>query len=209
MRIVATLSVAALLSCGDVTNLVVVLEDRDASADAPTGTGVVSPDAALDAGDGASEGGGGSGDAAPDAPAAVDPVFGTSTYAANSPGTPANMVPEHPAAELPLQGKNCFKAGGCHAENNTKFGFAGTVYGGGTYAEVRVVDEVGAQVGFAYADGDGNFWSFGPKPPTNGRVGVRNGGATKNMVATVTGADGAACSSGACHGSTSLRIYLP
>lgn len=145
-----------------------------------------------------------------------DPVFGNTNFQPGNPGQNANAVDnaQH-MAEVPLEGKNCFKAGGCHAENSKKWGFAGTVYsaitGGATVknAEVRVSGPDGTLVGSAYTDDNGNFWFDGPKPPANARVGVRDGTKVKIMGGVVSGdATGAQCNSNACHGLAAMRIYL-
>lgn len=143
----------------------------------------------------------------------VDPVFGTTNFQPGNPGQNANAVESH-AAEVPLEGKNCFKAGGCHAENTKKWGFAGTVYGaitgGATVknAEVRVTGPDGTPIGSAYTDDNGNFWYDGPKPPANARVGVRDGTKVKVMAAVVAGDTGAQCNSNLCHGLATMRVYL-
>jgi hypothetical protein len=145
--------------------------------------------------------------------AAKDPVFGV-PFAAGTPGQNANDVLEHPAAEKPLEGKNCFKAGGCHAENNHKWGFAGTVYstinGGATVknANVVVANPDGTQFASVYTDDQGNFWYEGAKPPANARAGVRDATKSKTMGGVVAGDPGGQCNSGSCHGATAMRIYL-
>lgn len=233
------ISVAGMIcasACGDVTNNVVVVTNGDADAAVPTGvdatvndqgappteggTTDVAADAAVidgDSGD-ANANGTDASDASADADADAttsDPVFGTTSFAPGNPGVNANDVAEHPAAEKPLEGKNCFKAGGCHSENNKKWGFAGTVYstinGGVTVkgAEVRVSDSAGNVVGSVYTDDDGNFWFDGAKPPANARVGVRNATSKAIMAAVVAGDPGAQCNSGACHGMAAMRVYVP
>lgn len=221
MRIIAASVVAALLAaCGDVHSLIVVTPEADGGPDGgpdgvaiddggattadADGSATVDSGAAADGGtvDGATE-------------ASPDPVFGSSVFVPGSPGQNANAVTEHAAGELPLQGKNCFKAGGCHSENNHKYGFAGTLYesvnGGATIknAEIRMSDQSGALIGLTYTDDDGNFWFEGPKPPVGARVGVRKGLSKGIMTDPVAGDTDAACNSGACHGATSLRIFLP
>jgi hypothetical protein len=158
---------------------------------------------------GTTDGGSSGGDAAKG-----DPVFGTTPFAPGNPGQNANDVPEHPAAEKPLEGKNCFKAGGCHAENNHKWGFAGTVYstisGGATVknAQVVVANPDGTTFASVYTDDQGNFWYEGAKPPANARSGVRDATKSKAMGGTIAGDPGAQCNSGSCHGSTAMRVYL-
>ena len=145
--------------------------------------------------------------------AAKDPVFSVA-FSPGNPGQNANDVAEHPAAEKPLEGKNCFKAGGCHAENNHKWGFAGTVYSaitGGTpvkNAQVVVANPDGTQFASVYTDDQGNFWYEGAKPPANGRVGVRDATKSKTMSGIVAGDPGGQCNSGSCHGATAMRVYL-
>jgi hypothetical protein len=144
---------------------------------------------------------------------AKDPVFSVA-FSPGTPGQNANDVAEHPAAEKPLEGKNCFKAGGCHAENNHKWGFAGTVYstinGGATVknANVVVANPDGTQFASVYTDDQGNFWYEGAKPPANGRVGVRDATKSKTMGGIVAGDPGGQCNSGGCHGAGTMRIYL-
>jgi hypothetical protein len=156
----------------------------------------------------ATDGGGSSG-----ADAGKDPVFSVA-FSPGKPGQNANDVMEHPAAEKPLEGKNCFKAGGCHAENNHKWGFAGTVYsaitGGTTVKNAQVVVAKADWTDFAsvYTDDQGNFWYEGAKPPANARAGVRDATKSKTMSAIVAGDPGGQCNSGGCHGITSMRIYL-
>lgn len=144
-----------------------------------------------------------------------DPVFGTTAFAAGNPGQNANDVATHPAAEKPLEGKNCFKAGGCHSENNKKWGFAGTVYstitGGATVknAQVVVANPDGTQFAMVYTDDNGNFWYDGAKPPANARVGVRTASSKPAVMGgTVAGDPGGQCNSGSCHGSTAMRTYV-
>jgi hypothetical protein len=210
MRLLATSLVvvaASLAACGDVHSVIVLspLEDggsRTVEGDASVDDAAVTPDAANDA-DGGS-------DASVDGPSG-DPVFGTSTFVPLVPGKNANGVAAHPAAELPLQGKNCFKAGGCHAENGYKYGFAGTVYAtanGGASVGAGVEVAV-AGVGSAYTDADGNFWFAGPTPPAGSRTGVRDAFSKAIMADALEGSAGAQCNSGACHGQSTMRIYLP
>jgi hypothetical protein len=145
--------------------------------------------------------------------AAKDPVFSV-PFAPGNPGQNANDVMEHPAAEKPLEGKNCFKAGGCHAENNHKWGFAGTVYstinGGATVknAQVVVANADGSQFASVYTDDNGNFWFDGAKPPANARSGVRDATKSKKMDGVIAGDPGGQCNSGSCHGATAMRVYL-
>lgn len=155
---------------------------------------------------------GGSSDAMEGGPA--DPVFGNTNFQPGNPGENANAVASH-AGQTPLEGKNCFQAGGCHNENAKKWGFAGTVYsaitGGATVknAEVRVTGPDGTPIGSAYTDDNGNFWFDGPKPPANSRVGVRDATKVKLMGGVVSGdATGAQCNSNACHGVATMRVYL-
>lgn len=216
MRIVATCVVAALFAaCGDVQSVIIVTQEPDGGgSDGAADASIVPTEDAGDGGGGGSDGGT---DAPPDSEieGGADPIFGTTTFVPGAPGTNANLVVEHSASELPLQGKNCFKAGGCHAENNHKYGFAGTLYesanGGAPIkgAEIRVTDQGGTLVGKTYTDDDGNFWFEGPKPPAGARVGVRKGLSKGIMSGAVAGDTGAACNSAACHGQTSLRVYLP
>lgn len=213
MRFATTWSVALLVACGDVHSVIVVNQTNDASASD-------SDASAVDAGPIAD---GGDQDAAGDADgavaiveASVDPVFGTAPFVPGTPGQNANAVPEH-ASSLPLQGKNCFAAGGCHAESNRRWGFAGTVYDsylsnapGAKNAEVRIVDSTGAFFGKAYTDDDGNFWFEGAKPPAGSRVGVRALGRAAVMTGAVAGDVGGACNASSCHGGGNVSvIYLP
>ena len=176
----------------------------------PTGGGSSGGTSTSGSSSGATDGGGSSGTDA----AKGDPVFGTTQFTPGNPGLVANNVMEHPAAEKPLEGKNCFKAGGCHAENNHKWGFAGTVdstiNGGATVknAQVVVANPDGTTFASVYTDDNGNFWYEGAKPPLNARAGVRDATKSKAMAAVVVGDTGGQCNSGTCHGSAAMRIYL-
>jgi hypothetical protein len=172
----------------------------------PGGGGSTSGGSTSGGSSGAATDGGSSG--TPDA--AKDPVFSVA-FSPGNPGQNANDVAEHPAAEKPLEGKNCFKAGGCHAENDKKWGFAGTVYsaitGGATVknAQVVVANPDGTQFASVYTDDQGNFWYEGAKPPANARVGVRDATKSKTMGGVVAGDPGGQCN---CHGASAMRVYL-
>lgn len=221
-------------ACGDVTTNV-FLQPQDGGptttpdatppgnvidATPPADDGAVTIDAAIDSGvdapaDVVVDAPLDSGDANDGAPTDIDLVFGSTVFAPGNPGQNANAVAEHPAGELPLQGKNCFKAGGCHSENNHKWGFAGTVYSNANglttlkNAEVRLTTSTGTPIATVYSDDDGNFWFDGAKPPAGARVGVRIATSKMAMSGTVAGDPGGQCNSGACHGQTNMRIYTP
>lgn len=205
---------AGLAACGDVhsvINVTVEPDGGDASSSA-TFDGAVE-DSATPQGDAGQETSV-TGDASPDVDAAApSDIFDSLPFVPGNPAMNANNVSAH-SSVVPLEGKNCSAAGGCHGETKP-LTFAGTVYstvtGGTTVAGalVRAVDGSGNVIGDAYSDDQGNFWFAGSALPAGARVGVRTAGSKRIMVATVNGAAGSTCQSTACHGSTTERIHVP
>lgn len=162
-----------------------------------------------------SSGGSSSGDAGTGS-GSIDPIFGSDTFTYTDPGQTADGHQGTHFGQTPLEGKNCVSSG-CHLDKSPQWAFAGTVYaavGGGAtvaQAEVRVVGPDGKEFGRAYTDANGNFWfANASRPPTGSKVGVRKAGsASKAMSTTIDGTSGAQCNAGSCHGSTTLRIYVP
>lgn len=146
-------------------------------------------------------------------------VFGATTFAYKNPGLSANNQIAHKDS-LPLQGKDCVKAG-CHLETKP-WAFAGTVFQ--KKADPAGVDGGGptvpeAEIGVLYPDNkfrsamtdpDGNFWIDGEPPPKGSKVAVRKAGGTVEIMNQALGdAPGSrACNSDACHGLATNRIYI-
>jgi len=175
---------------------------------APVGT---SSGVATDAGGSSSgDGGGSSGDGG--SSGTVDPVFGTSTFAAGTPGRGAPAKAANMMHGGDASGKDCIVAG-CHQGG---WAFGGTLYtdAAGTArvagAEIRVTDSTGKEYAKTYSDVDGNFWidALATPIPAGSRVGVRTATLKMNMAGTI-GAGQAGCSqAGTCHGGTAGKVYL-
>lgn len=146
----------------------------------------------------------------------VDPVFGTTAFAAGTAPQQANMAggANHNGN---VEGKNCVSMG-CHGGGSSAplWAFGGTVYaaanGGATVAgaEVRVTDAAGNEFGHAYTDNNGNFWfeKVAGDIPANARVGVRDATKKNVMSGTVSGVTGGDCNASGCHGNTAMRVFL-
>lgn len=161
--------------------------------------------------DGGSSGGG---DAGSEGGVVGDPVFGTTTFAAGSPGRGAPARAANPAHGGDSSGKDCIVAG-CHLGG---WAFGGTLYNdaAGTArvagAEIRVTGPDDKEYAKTYSDADGNFWIDAlPTPlPAGSRVGVRNATLKRNMAGTI-GAGQAGCNqAGTCHGTggTQGKVFL-
>jgi hypothetical protein len=171
----------------------------------------IGPGTASSSGDGGGTGDGGGGDGGSSG-TPPDPVFGTSTFAAGSPGRGAPAKAANAAHAGDSSGKDCIVAG-CHQGG---WAFGGTLYtdAAGTArvagAEIRITDGTGKEYAKTFSDVDGNFWIDAlPTPiPTGSRVGVRKDALKMNMVGTI-GAGQAGCSQGGtCHGGTAGKVYL-
>ncbi|MBX3190841.1 MAG: hypothetical protein KF819_27840 [Labilithrix sp.] len=156
-------------------------------------------------------------DAGGDAPVVADPVFGTTTFAAGTPGPGAPAKAANMAHGGDSSGQDCVVAG-CHiAGGNRQWTFAGTLYADGAGgaarvagAEIRISRPDGTEFAKTYSDADGNFWIDDPLEaiPAGSRVGVRNATLKMNMAGAI-GAGQAGCSqAGTCHGGTALKVYL-
>ncbi len=141
-------------------------------------------------------------------------VFGSTSYSGGSPGINANESSAH-SGQTPLQGKNCFQAGGCHSESSTVYAFMGTVFDSATgtagvkNAEVRVVSANGTPLGVAYSDDDGNFWLPGALSAGAQYVGVRTSTSSRVQTMALGGpTEKLTCNSSSCHG-PGARIHVP
>ncbi|MBS2012379.1 MAG: carboxypeptidase regulatory-like domain-containing protein [Deltaproteobacteria bacterium] len=163
---------------------------------------------------GGTDAGSSGGDAGSEGGVVGDPVFGTTTFAAGSPGRGAPARAANPAHGGDSSGKDCIVAG-CHLGG---WAFGGTLYNdaAGTArvagAEIRVTGPDGKEYAKTYSDADGNFWIDAlPTPlPAGSRVGVRNATLKRNMAGTI-GAGQAGCNqAGTCHGTggTQGKVFL-
>jgi hypothetical protein len=167
-----------------------------------------------------SSGGSSSSGGKPDAGATADAgaaggdlIFGTTTFAYQSPGVTANG--EDPAHGGNIEGKDCLLSG-CHGTGATKpFLFGGTVYNAASsgqtvaQAEVRLVDVAGKEIATAYTDPNGNFWfdKGALTVPANGKVGARTATKAARMTTALGTAGGGCNAATGCHGGT-MRVYV-
>lgn len=143
----------------------------------------------------------------------ADPVFGTTTFTAGTPGRGAPAKDKNPAHGGDASGKDCIVVG-CHLSSWT---FGGTLYtdtaGAGRVAgaEIRITGPDGKEFSKTFSDADGNFWTdtpAGAAPPPGSRVGVRNGTKVMNMSGTI-GAGQVGCNqAGTCHGAGAGKVFL-
>lgn len=158
------------------------------------------------------DGGGSSGDGGGEAGPVGDPVFGTTTFAAGTPGRGAPAKAANPMHGGDSSGKDCIVAG-CHLGG---WAFGGTLYTdtAGTArvagAEVRISGPDGKEYAKTYSDADGNFWIDAlPTPiPAGSRVGVRNATLKLNMAGTIGNGQAGCSQGGTCHGGTQGKVYL-
>jgi hypothetical protein len=162
---------------------------------------------------GATDGGGEGGSEGGTPPG--DPVFGTTTFAAGTPGraAPAKGKPEHAAfAGGDPAGQDCIVAG-CHQGG---WAFGGTLYSDAAgaarvaNAEIRITGPDGKEFAKTFSDPDGNFWIDYVAPvPANSRVGVRTADGKKMNMSGSIGAGQAGCNqAGTCHGATAGKVYI-
>ena len=143
----------------------------------------------------------------------ADPVFGTTAFAAGSPGQGAPAKAANPAHNGDSSGKDCIVAG-CHLN---QWGFGGTLYTDAAGAarvagaEVRITGPDGKLFQNTFSDVDGNFWiqGLGVPIPANSRVGVRTADGKKMNMSGLIGAGQAGCNqAGTCHGATAGKVYI-
>lgn len=156
--------------------------------------------------------GGSSGDGGGEGGPVGDPVFGTTTFAAGTPGRGAPAKAANAAHDGDSSGKDCIVAG-CHLGG---WAFGGTLYTdtAGTArvagAEVRISGPDGKEYAKTYSDADGNFWIDAlPLPiPAGSRVGVRNATLKLNMAGTIGNGQAGCNQAGTCHTGTQGKVYL-
>lgn len=142
---------------------------------------------------------------------AGDVVFGTTTFAAGTPGRGAPAKAANDAHQGDCSGKDCIT---CHSGD---WAFAGTLYTDATKtarvtgAEVRLTGPDGKTLATTFSDADGNFWidpQIVPSVPIGSHVGVRNATSKMNMAGAVAEGQRGCNQAGTCHGGTQGGVYL-